>query len=52
MTYRKGATYRFHFVGHDESAVYLGKTRAGMHRFELGGGQVWTGYSANVTDEG
>jgi hypothetical protein len=51
-TYRKGATYRFHFVGHDESATYLGKGRNGMHRFLLAGDQIWTGYTANVTDEG
>jgi hypothetical protein len=51
-TYRKGATYRFHFVDHDESATYLGKGRTGMHRFLLAGDQIWTGYTANVTDEG
>lgn len=51
-TYRKGNTYRFHMVsGASEPAEYLGKNCQGMHRFLLGGGQVWTGHTANVTAE-
>ena len=45
MRYRVGRSYWFALVsGGRELALYLGKNRQGMYRFQVGGGQVWTGY--------
>lgn len=52
MTYRKGAAYRFSFVGdRTEAVTYDGKDRSGMHRFVFATGEVWTGHTAPVTAE-
>ena len=47
--YTVGSSYRFAFVGgRTEDATYLG-TRAGLLRFALPGGFIWTGYTAPVS---
>lgn len=47
--YTVGRTYSFR--GSVEPAVYRGANREGMHRFELPGGQLWTGFAAPVTPD-
>lgn len=50
--YTIGRTYSFPLVsGGVEPAIYRGANRQGMHRFELPGGQLWTGFAAPVTPD-
>lgn len=44
---------RFTFVdGHTEAVTYLGRNKQGMYRFLFPGtGEIWTGYTAPVTEE-
>lgn len=50
--YTKTGNYRFTFVdGRTEAVTYLGKNKQGMHRFAFGTGEIWTGYTAPVTEE-
>ena len=50
--YTVGRTYSFAMAGgSSEPAIYRGVNRQGMHRFELPGGQLWTGHAAPVTPD-